>query len=233
VNKLFETYIQEIIKNTETTGLEKRELEAEIEEHLLLLTEEYLQKGLTEKEAITMAIKDFGDEITIGKGISQSMFPFRKPLKLIGWLLFAAYGIVTFLLLLTPFRGVNTSFFYDDFWKNVNLIPFKSILWYSTGFEHINLDTIVYNTLGNIAIFVPLGFFLPFLFRKIESLITVLIISFLVSFIIESSQLLFKLGQGDIDDILLNTLGAIIGFYLFQIIKSISIKYVVINPRRS
>jgi glycopeptide antibiotics resistance protein len=233
VNKLVQKYIKETLNKAEVTGNEKEELEIELSEHLMLLTNEYLQKGLTEEEAVKFAIRDFGDERTIGEGLNNILYPYRNALKIIGWASFILYSSVVFLILLSPLRRSAASFFHEDLWVNINFIPFKSIIWYTTGFEHINLNTIIYNTLGNIIIFIPLGFFLIYLVKRIKSLGSVLLVSVAISLFIEVSQLVLRLGQGDVDDILLNTVGALIGYFLFKLTSGIGMRYIKMRSTRS
>lgn len=75
---------------------------------------------------------------------------------------------------------------------------------------------------GNIILFIPLGFFLPILWKNRASLKKLLPIGFGVSLAIELTQLIISLilGYGykitDVDDLILNTLGFILGFGLYK-----------------
>lgn len=69
------------------------------------------------------------------------------------------------------------------------------------------------NLFGNIALFIPLPFLL-ISFLRIRTLPNVLLASFIASLSVEAMQFLFKRGVADVDDILLNVLGALIGFFL-------------------
>lgn len=77
-------------------------------------------------------------------------------------------------------------------------------------------NEIYINILGNILMFIPYGF-IGWLFPKHNDLKTLLIyfLSFLI--VIEALQYFTRLGVFDIDDIILNTFGVIIGFYFKQI----------------
>lgn len=76
------------------------------------------------------------------------------------------------------------------------------------------------NILGNLLLFMPLGIFLPLFSIKYYSLKKVMLIAFLCSLLIEIIQFLSKFFGSyrsvDIDDIILNTLGAFIGFIIFD-----------------
>ena len=94
-----------------------------------------------------------------------------------------------------------------------NLIPFRQKLqdlsYYHSmsAFERWNFLT---DLLGNIGLFVPLPFFLLLFFKIKETWKTVLIAA-VISGGVEITQYFFRIGIADIDDIILNILGAIIG----------------------
>lgn len=69
------------------------------------------------------------------------------------------------------------------------------------------------NFIGNICLFVPIGFCVPLLWNK-SSLLKTLLVVFLISLFIELCQLPQARGT-DIDDLWINTLGAMIGYLLY------------------
>ena len=76
------------------------------------------------------------------------------------------------------------------------------------------------NFLGNIMIFMPVGLLYPIAFcseidKKMKRTI---LFGFCLSSLIELTQLLFSKGYFDVDDIFLNTLGALIGYGLYKAI---------------
>ena len=66
------------------------------------------------------------------------------------------------------------------------------------------------NVVGNIVIFIPLGTYLS-LFKNDKRVITNLLFIFIVSLFVEIIQGLLGIGASDIDDIILNCLGGLIG----------------------
>jgi glycopeptide antibiotics resistance protein len=77
------------------------------------------------------------------------------------------------------------------------------------------------NIIGNMLLLFPLGLLLPILWRRFNNMITTLLISFLFSLGIEIIQLLsYYVGNVnrafDIDDIILNTLGAWLGYVFYK-----------------
>lgn len=57
----FSKYIEKLLKKTQLTRLEKKDLEKELVEHLNNMKDDYLKKGISEKESINMAIKNFNN----------------------------------------------------------------------------------------------------------------------------------------------------------------------------
>lgn len=95
-----------------------------------------------------------------------------------------------------------------------NFVPFKTILPYLLG--HKGLIIAGVNLIGNIALLVPIGFIVPFINQKLnwKSSLFVAIISGLT---IEMMQVVLGVGIFDIDDILLNALGVMVGYWAFLI----------------
>ena len=70
---------------------------------------------------------------------------------------------------------------------------------------------------GNILLFVPLGFLLPRVFPRLQSLAKTLLCTAAIILCVEILQLFTLLGYCDIDDLILNTLGAAIGYSLHRL----------------
>jgi VanZ like family. len=73
------------------------------------------------------------------------------------------------------------------------------------------------NIVGNILAFSPFGFFLPLLNKSYRKFYVIAFLSILFSLIIETSQFLLKVGVFDVDDILMNSVGGILGYLAFCI----------------
>ena len=95
----------------------------------------------------------------------------------------------------------------------VRLIPMFSTVGFVM--QTILWKTIIINIFGNILIFVPFGF-LGIVFPKLNQF-WILILDFLFAIIIlESFQYFTRLGVFDIDDVILNTVGVAIGFWIYR-----------------
>ncbi|WP_294795048.1 VanZ family protein [uncultured Fenollaria sp.] len=90
--------------------------------------------------------------------------------------------------------------------RNINLIPFRSISPY---LRNITEPYAFKNIIANILVFIPLGFFVSN--KNSKNVFKTLAICLSVIFSIECIQLLFKIGFFDVDDIILNFIGSLIG----------------------
>lgn len=135
------------------------------------------------------------------------------------WGLFLCYLAVVFILVF--YKGWGGGLFLRDnyaslaIWKDsvsssLNLVPFRFL--FDTG--GYTARAWVVNVCGNIALFVPMGIFLPVLFSKTRGWGwgRIVLTSVLLIVAIELAQLLLMCGQGDIDDVILNGTGLCIGF---------------------
>lgn len=95
--------------------------------------------------------------------------------------------------------------------EEINLIPFR---------DGISLSMIL-----NVVMFMPLGFLLPLFWKEYQSLVRTAIIGFCFSCGIEFCQL-FNRRVSDVDDLLMNTLGAILGWLIWIVFSHIThLKY--------
>lgn len=97
-----------------------------------------------------------------------------------------------------------------------NLVLFREIKRFYKYRSIIGIKAVLINLLGNIAAFIPFGFFLPLLWHKTGRFFLILLMSFGFSFAVESIQLVYKVGTFDVDDLFLNTLGGLAGYLLLQ-----------------
>lgn len=99
-----------------------------------------------------------------------------------------------------------------------NYIPFKTIFPYLMGDNGFLIGAL--NIGGNIAFLIPIGFLLPFLFVRIGWKIS-LVIAVLAGLSIELTQVALHIGIFDIDDVILNGLGLMVGFWCYLLIQKI------------
>ncbi|QHS24603.1 VanZ family protein [Virgibacillus sp. MSP4-1] len=107
-----------------------------------------------------------------------------------------------------------------------NLIPLSTLKLYIENFSHFPLETWLINLAGNIGVFIPFGVLLPLCFQELWVIRDFLKVFLVGILILELCQLSFRVGSFDVDDILLNTVGALTGFVLLRI-------FYIINMHRS
>ena len=151
----------------------------------------------------------------------------------IGWIVFFIYIVllIRFIIFKYPidtFSNIISNWDKESIYKGVesaNLIPFKTVKMYIKYYDRINGFE---NLFGNICAFIPYGVLVPTLFSKIRKPWMIIIHTLWLSLGIEIFQLITHFGAFDIDDILLNCIGGIIGFYVYyfynQIMIAIKIK---------
>jgi glycopeptide antibiotics resistance protein len=96
----------------------------------------------------------------------------------------------------------------------VNITLFKELTRYQIGTK-----LFYRNIIGNIIMFIPFGFFTSY-YLKLNKRSIVFFITLIVSIVIELIQL--KIGRAfDVDDIILNMVGSLIGYYVYRLIDRI------------
>ena len=135
-------------------------------------------------------------------------------------------GAVLFLLYLLVL--VYLMFFFEAYDRNManrrylyNLVPFREIRRFILYRESLGFSVVAANLFGNIVGFIPFGFILPLIYKKRRKwqLITLLTMEF--SLLIEILQLVLRVGSCDVDDMILNTLGGLLGYLLFYVCNKI------------
>ena len=114
-------------------------------------------------------------------------------------LIFIVYILLLFELLTST--EMNTG-------GGLNIVPFTEMFRYEIGSK-----LFIFNVVGNILVFVPFGYFVSG-YVKASKVSHILFISLITSLTVELVQL--QIGRSfDVDDIILNVVGSIIGFLLF------------------
>ncbi len=100
-----------------------------------------------------------------------------------------------------------------------NLVPFAEISRFLTYHRQIGILPVLLNIGGNILGFMPLGFELPALIPFFRKGIRAVAGGALLSSMVEVIQLVARVGSYDVDDILLNTLGTLLGYLVYRSIS--------------
>mgnify|MGYP000967463519 CR=1 FL=1 len=131
----------------------------------------------------------------------------KKFLRTAIWALFIAYCLLMIGLLFFLQRSQRA-------YAGYNFVPLRTITQYLKLMKsgYFPVRTAVINLAGNIVMFVPLGLFLPAIWKGLRRFrsFTVTVVAAIIA--VELLQFLFRLGSCDIDDLILNVLGAGLGF---------------------
>ena len=95
----------------------------------------------------------------------------------------------------------------------VNLLPLVNL------FDYESKRNLLLNVIGNAAMFIPSGIVLPFVYKRLNSFWKVLLVGIGISLCIEMIQLPFSVRATDIDDLILNAIGVIVGYGIVTLIR--------------
>lgn len=130
------------------------------------------------------------------------------------WLLFIGY---TGCLLYWMFVGFGRESLRSGghFVYNYNVVPFRTIAMYIRHANLFPMRTWVINLFGNVGVFMPYGLMLPYLFRVARRYRLFLLLFGCPLVGLEVLQMLLRVGSLDVDDLILNILGASLAYSLF------------------
>lgn len=140
----------------------------------------------------------------------------ERRLRACAILIFAVY--IVMLLRITLFKQVSLYNLFAAIGaseRTISIIPFKSV--FEMVHDGVSATRIIENVLGNLAVFMPLGLLLPILTKDKSK--KILLYGFVLSLFIEVMQYILALGSSDIDDLLLNTLGTMVGYAIYKAVR--------------
>ena len=116
--------------------------------------------------------------------------------------------------------------YWEQVSRQLNLVPFRTLRLFvdllDSGVRSHMMMAII-NLGGNIIMFIPLGFLLPNVIPKLSSLSRVLLATAGIIVAVEVIQLFTLVGSCDIDDLILNVLGAGLGYLIHNRIQKAAI----------
>ena len=141
-----------------------------------------------------------------------------KRIRRIGRLLMALYLLIV----------VYFMFFAENLGRNIiseeyryNLTPLKEIKRFKGMLNGDMWYQAVINLAGNVICFVPIGLVLPLTGYYWKHFHRVFVFTITFSLVIEFTQLICKVGSFDVDDIILNTIGGVVGYIIYKISRKI------------
>jgi glycopeptide antibiotics resistance protein len=88
-------------------------------------------------------------------------------------------------------------------------------------FDYDNKRDLLVNVIGNVAMFIPSGIVLPIIYKRLDTFAKVLLAGEGISLCIEIIQLPFSVRATDIDDLILNVVGVVMGYGIYALIRYI------------
>lgn len=143
----------------------------------------------------------------------------KKAMRTATVILFCLYCIVSAYIL---FYATRLPRFSGTYWvritRTANFIPFATIVKFISRIidNTINLSIAVKNLLGNFVIFMPMGFFLPCISKRMQKFSNTALVCLVIIVGVETVQMFSTLGSFDVDDIILNLSGACIGYAVYK-----------------
>ena len=146
-----------------------------------------------------------------------------KAVQRVQWVCFALYGTLMLCLLFGRSRYDGSVSYWEQVRQSVNLLPLRTVGLYLrllTEYSDAHLPNLaVINLVGNVVMFIPLGFFFGARYPKLRALWRTLLATVLIICLVEAVQLFTLVGSCDVDDLILNTAGSGLGYGIFRILQ--------------
>lgn len=139
-------------------------------------------------------------------------------LRKICLVLFAIYVMILAYFLFFS-DGYGRTVTYEEY--RYNLVPFQEIKRFYIYSARVGIVASITNIAGNIVAFMPFGALLRWVRNQKTSAFAALGYTFLFSLAIELVQLVTRVGVFDVDDLILNTLGGLLGYICYYVLACI------------
>ena len=164
------------------------------------------------------------DEMRMRERVRGTDYPVMTPGKVRA--LFFVYLLIVIKLIIFKYPYSQLKAIVDTWEKGVilegldtaNFTLFKTIRMY---IDYSYMLNSFENLVGNVVVFIPFGFLLPYVLRRGRNFLVMLLNAFLFVLGIEVFQLFSAFGAFDVDDILLNCFGAVLGYFGYLIWEGI------------
>jgi glycopeptide antibiotics resistance protein len=128
--------------------------------------------------------------------------------------LFVYLGLLAYLLFFSSTYGRTIEMGY-----RYNLKPFLEIRRGLENIDKVGYRYVIINIAGNVAAFMPFGCLLPMVANRRVHTGTAFVNTFLLSLCAETIQLLSRTGAFDVDDLILNTVGGVLGYWCYVVLS--------------
>ena len=114
----------------------------------------------------------------------------------------------------------DVDFYFDHSFVSSNLTPFATISLYVHQLDGPLRHIAFYNLAGNIILFIPFGLLMPLIWRKLRTFWGMCVLAITIPVFIEGTQ--YFIGRSvDIDDVILNAIAIIFGYFVYAVIGEI------------
>ncbi|MDF2988627.1 MAG: VanZ-like protein [Eubacterium sp.] len=203
----FEEYIDSILADFKIGQRKKTEMAEEFQDHLKSLKQEFIEAGLSEKEAEAQAIKCFGESKVISSELARNITGYRNIFNiLMGFLLSALLYTGSVRI---PVPGTNS-------WDRIG-----------------NVNVFIHLVFGicTMLFFIPVGYYIPLVLRRACTAFHVLMTTLIAGGVL--SILCVATGYYDLKYIPLNLLGGLVGsmlgFGVLNVVNTVAHKLRVIG----
>lgn len=132
---------------------------------------------------------------------------------------FAILAMLAYLLLLAYLLFFSSTYGRTmEMGYRYNLKPFLEIRRGLENIDKVGYRYVIVNIAGNIVAFMPFGFLLPMITERRVHTGHALVDTFLLSLCAETVQLLSRTGAFDVDDLILNTVGGVLGYWCYAVL---------------
>ncbi len=197
----FDEYINQVLGNLNVSRRKKEEMADEFRDHLDMLKKDLLENGLTEEEAAAGAIRTFGDSRLLKSQLSKSSGGYRTVSNVIFGMAFTF--LLFFCSIKVPIPGMKS-------WDQI---------------ENTELFITFIFTVSALILFIPLGYFLPVIFKRAGKVMYIwaaaLVLSPVVTILTSTdfrgmdTELLFPYVIGGL-------VGSLLGFCLLKLVNRVS-----------
>lgn len=143
------------------------------------------------------------------KFIYKKIFKGKKEVSLYQLVLFVI--LIGYLFLVFAMTGLSRADNFSNKIINLNFLSAYLDVWYSWSLTPLLLLIL------NILMLAPLGFLLPLISKKFDSVKNILLVAFTFTIFIELFQLITHRGIFELDDLFHNTIGSMIGYFIVKV----------------
>ena len=139
----------------------------------------------------------------------------KKRVKYLGRIFFVLYILCAVYFLFFS-DSMDRTMVSDEY--RYNLTPFLEIRRFITNINQVGMKSLLINVVGNIVCFMPFGYLLPTITKSkiVKNIFGVVLLTFVFSLSVETIQLVTKVGAFDVDDLMLNTFGGLLGYLVMR-----------------